>query len=255
MSRINSQMIAFCIFILVGFGYGKSISASELEITTISVGTGAVAELGMKVKVHYTGTLLDGTVFDSSIPRNKPFEFILGTGQVIRGWEQGILGMKVGEKRKLFIPPELAYGANGAGASIPPNSELIFDVELLDVGFPPKLTGVNSEQLIQAQKNNVLIVDIRAKEEWLETGIIDGSKTITAFTEEGNLHPQFREIFFPLVKGLDENILLYCRSGNRSAMIGNALVDQLGFTNVMHLSGGIVEWKNQGFKTVVYKNP
>ena len=209
----------------------------------------------MKVKVHYTGTLLDGTVFDSSIPRKKPFEFILGKGQVIRGWEQGILGMKVGEKRKLFIPPELAYGESGSGDSIPPNSQLIFNVELINVEIPPALANVNSQQLIQAQKNNALIIDIRRSEEWIETGIIDGAKTITAFTKEGNLHPQFREIFFPLVKGLDESILLYCRTGNRSAMIGNALVDQLGFTNVMHLSGGIVEWKDQGFKTVVYKNP
>ena len=255
MLRTNSQLITFCIFLLVGFGFVKSISASELEITTISAGTGAVAELGMKVKVHYTGTLLDGTVFDSSIPRKKPFEFILGKGQVIRGWEQGILGMKVGEKRKLFIPPELAYGESGSGDSIPPNSQLIFNVELINVEIPPALANVNSQQLIQAQKNNALIIDIRRSEEWIETGIIDGAKTITAFTKEGNLHPQFREIFFPLVKGLDKSILLYCRSGNRSAMIGNALVDQLGFTNVMHLSGGIVEWKDQGFKTVVYKNP
>ena len=253
MQRTYSQLITFCIFILVGLGSGKSISASELEITTISAGTGAVAELGMKVSVHYTGTLLDGTVFDSSIPRQKPFEFILGKGQVIKGWEQGILGMKVGEKRKLFIPPELAYGESGAGASIPPNSELVFDVELIKVGYPPKLTGVSTEQLIQAQKNNVLIVDIRRPEEWLETGIIDGARTITAFTQDGNLDPQFRENFFPLVKGLDQNILLYCRSGSRSAMIGNALVDQLGYTNVMHLSGGIVEWENQGFKTVEYE--
>ena len=125
---------------------------------------------------------------------------------------------------------------------------------MVKVGYPPKLTGVSTEQLIQAQKNNVLIVDIRRPDEWLETGIIDGAITITAFTQDGNLDPQFREIFFPLVKGLDENILLYCRSGSRSAMIGNALVDQLGYTNVMHLSGGIVEWENQGFKTVEYES-
>jgi rhodanese-related sulfurtransferase len=255
MLRKKSQLIMFCIFILVSSGTTQSTSASELEITTLSAGTGKVAELGMKVKVHYTGTLLNGTIFDSSIPRKKPFEFILGKGQVIKGWEQGILGMKVGEKRKLFIPSELAYGEKGAGASIPPNSELIFDVELIDIGFPPKLTGVNSKQLVQAQKNNTLIVDIRREEEWLETGIIEGAKTITAFTKEGNLHPQFREKFFSFVEGEDEDILIYCRSGNRSATIGNALVDQLGFTNVMHLSGGIVEWKTQGFKTIVYQKP
>ena len=255
MLRTNSQLITFCIFILVGFGFGKSISASELEITTISAGNGAVAELGMKVKVHYTGTLLNGTVFDSSIPRKKPFEFILGRGQVIQGWEKGILGMKVGEKRKLLIPPELAYGETGSGDSIPPNSKLIFNVELIKVEIPPALANVNPQQLIQAQKNNALIIDIRRSEEWLETGIIDGAKTITAFTKEGNLHPQFRENFLPLIKELDENILLYCRSGNRTAMLGAALVDQLGLTNVKHLSGGILEWKGQGLTTVEYKDP
>jgi rhodanese-related sulfurtransferase len=255
MLRTNSQLITFCIFLLVGFGFVKSISASELEITTISAGTGAVAELGMKVKVHYTGTLLNGTVFDSSIPRKKPFEFILGRGQVIQGWEKGILGMKVGEKRKLLIPPELAYGESGSGDSIPPNSQLIFNVELINVEIPPALANVNPQQLIQAQKNNALIIDIRRSEEWLETGIIDGAKTITAFTKEGNLHPQFRENFLPLIKELDENILLYCRSGNRTAMLGAALVDQLGLTNVKHLSGGILEWKGQGLTTVEYKDP
>jgi rhodanese-related sulfurtransferase len=185
----------------------------------------------------------------------KPFEFILGRGQVIQGWEKGILGMKVGEKRKLLIPPELAYGESGSGDSIPPNSQLIFNVELINVEIPPALANVNPQQLIQAQKNNALIIDIRRSEEWLETGIIDGAKTITAFTKEGNLHPQFRENFLPLIKELDENILLYCRSGNRTAMLGAALVDQLGLTNVKHLSGGILEWKGQGLTTVEYKDP
>lgn len=85
------------------------------------------------VHMHYTGKLQDGTEFDSSIPRGQPFTFTLGTGQVIKGWDQGLLGMCVGEKRHLVIPPELGYGKSGAGAKIPPDSTLIFDVELLKI--------------------------------------------------------------------------------------------------------------------------
>ena len=106
---------------------------SELKSEDIKVGTGDEAVVGKKVTVNYSGTLTDGTKFDSSYDRNIPFDFTLGAGEVIRGWDLGVAGMKVGGKRKLTIPPSLGYGEAGAGDVIPPNATLIFEVELLKV--------------------------------------------------------------------------------------------------------------------------
>ena len=109
-------------------------SSMPLQIEELKVGTGAEAKSGQSVSVHYTGTLTTGSKFDSSRDRNSPFDFQLGAGMVIKGWDQGVAGMKVGGRRKLTIPPELGYGAGGYPPVIPPNSTLIFDIELLAVG-------------------------------------------------------------------------------------------------------------------------
>ena len=108
-------------------------TASGLEYWDIKVGAGAVAESGQHVKVDYTGWLTNGKKFDSSVGTGKPFDFVLGAGQVIKGWDEGVAGMKVGGKRQLRIPPDLAYGAKGYPGVIPADSTLIFDVHLLDV--------------------------------------------------------------------------------------------------------------------------
>jgi peptidylprolyl isomerase len=108
-------------------------TASGLKYLELADGSGAVPQAGQTVKVHYIGTLEDGTKFDSSRDRGRPFEFTLGAGQVIKGWDEGIASMKVGGRRQLVIPPDLGYGARGIGP-IPPNSTLIFDVELMGIG-------------------------------------------------------------------------------------------------------------------------
>ena len=115
-------------------GGGNMITTqSGLQYQDLVVGAGAEAVAGKSVTVHYTGTLQDGSQFDSSLDRNQPFSFILGAGQVIPGWDEGVAGMKVGGKRKLVIPPGLAYGAQGYPPVIPANATLTFDVELLEV--------------------------------------------------------------------------------------------------------------------------
>ncbi len=114
--------------------------ANETPITTPSglkyvdevAGSGAMPQRGQQVTVHYTGRLTTGQTFDSSVERGQPFTFVIGVGQVIKGWDEGVATMKIGGKRQLTIPPELGYGTRGAGGVIPPNATLIFDVELLD---------------------------------------------------------------------------------------------------------------------------
>ncbi|MGH7260987.1 MAG: FKBP-type peptidyl-prolyl cis-trans isomerase [Nitrospiraceae bacterium] len=108
-------------------------TSSGLKYEDLKIGTGAEAKAGQTVSVHYTGWLTDGKKFDSSKDRGQPFQFSLGAGQVIKGWDEGVQGMKIGGKRKMTIPAGLGYGSRGAGNAIPPNATLIFEVELLGV--------------------------------------------------------------------------------------------------------------------------
>ena len=156
----NGTLFIFLAIMTLFNGNSAISSEDELKITINQEGTGERAEIGMSVSVHYTGKLEDGTIFDSSIPRGEPFTFTLGAGQVIKGWDLGVEGMTVGEKRNLVIPPQLGYGMRGAGASIPPNATLIFDVELLEVALPITLSELSPQEFIKAQEKGGIVIDL-----------------------------------------------------------------------------------------------
>ena len=243
---VSLTMLAFSIMGTLGM-------ADELKIEVMQEADGDVAENGQRVTVHYEGRLTDDTVFDASKPRGQPFSFTIGAGQVIKGWEQGVAGMKIGEMRRLIIPAELGYGAVGAGGVIPPNATLVFDIELLAISMPVSLGQATPADLLRAQKDGVVIVDIRRPDEWSQTGVIAGAKTVTAFETNGCLHPEFQQKFIALVPSPDTPVLLYCRSGSRTTNLGTALLEQLGFSQVTHLRGGILSWKADGYDTIDYE--
>ncbi len=134
MSKTLKKLLFSLSTILFAFGAEAALpKVKGLTIKVLKKGKGVAIKKDQKAKVHYTGWLTNGTKFDSSKDSNIPFEFTVGKGQVIKGWDLGVEGMKVGESRKLTISPELAYGARGAGSAVPPNSTLIFDVDLLGI--------------------------------------------------------------------------------------------------------------------------
>ena len=233
-------------------GTSPALANEGLIVETLQKGKGDLATANQQISVHYEGKLNDGTVFDASRSRGQPFSFILGKGQVIKGWDLGIQGMAIGEIRRLTIPPEMGYGNTGAGEVIPPNATLIFEVELLEISRPLALGQMNSNELLAAQAQGAVIIDIRREDEWQKTGIIDGSKTITAFTKAGRLHQDFQNKFLSMVPSVDTQIVLYCRTGNRTTKLGNALVNQLGYSNLSHLRDGITGWFKAGLKSVPY---
>ncbi|MDH3353785.1 MAG: FKBP-type peptidyl-prolyl cis-trans isomerase [Chromatiales bacterium] len=219
-------------------------SAGGLEIKDLKKGEGQVAKSGDTVSVHYTGWLLNGTKFDSSVDRDKPFEFELGAGRVIKGWEQGVAGMHVGGKRELTIPPELAYGKRAVGGGlIPANSTLKFEIELLAIVAPP-YANIDNEQLQKLLSEGVKIYDIRRKDEWKQTGVIKGSRLLTLFDSKG-VNRDFMPTFNKEVRP-DEKIIFICRTGNRSQKAADYVSTQLGYTHAYNVKRGITDWIRSG---------
>ena len=244
----KKQLFSF-ILILSMFltGPNQTLSAnsdSGFSKNIIVEGYGERAVRHSKVTVHYTGWLKNGKKFDSSVDRGKPFEFTLGVGQVIPGWDRGVENMKVGGKRELIIPPELAYGKRGAGGVIPANATLKFEITLLAV-TPPKYSNVNNVTLKSLLAKGTKIIDIRRKEEWDKTGVIEGSHKLTAFDKAGKFVRSFPAGLKSFASE-NEAVILICRSGNRSSTIANLLVERAGYENVYNVAEGIVRWIKDG---------
>jgi len=158
-SSTSRYILCFCLILITPIGYASHGPAQDVEIDEILVGKGIEAEPFSVADVHYTGKLEDGTVFDSSVGRGEPFRFTLGAGQVIPGWDMGVQGMKPGGKRKLKIPPALAYGQKGAGGVIPPNATLIFEIELVAL-TPPPFVSISNSQLAARLESGIKLIDI-----------------------------------------------------------------------------------------------
>ena len=226
----------------------------SIEILSEVHGLGDKIKNHYKISVHYVGTLEDGTEFDNSYKRNQPFVFQIGLRQVIPGWEIALMGMQVGGMKKFKVPPSLAYGNSGAGDLIPPNSSLIFDVEIINIK-PPGYIEINSEQLLSLQKEKLfllmekklILIDIRTEKERQLTGVIEGSYKIPAFDSKGNLNPYFLKNYNKSVKEND-HVIFISEKGEVSAILANGFIENLGMKNIYSLQGGIQEWIIKGNK-------
>ena len=232
------------LFIIMCFT--QPLMADGVQINNDIEGEGIEIVKHSKIQVHYTGKLQDGTKFDSSFDRGEPFSFQIGLRQVIEGWETGLMGMRVGGKRTLIIPPELAYGERGAGDLIPPNATLTFDIEIVAVQ-DPGYGLVKATEIRALQEEGYKFIDIRTEKERDHTGVVPGSLEITAFDIYGNFVPEFMKTFRDLVK-LDDNTVFISNEGETASILANGFVEQLNASNMYALKGGIQQLIKENYK-------
>ncbi len=242
----RAALLGICLFLVVGSpATATHTPTPEVGIRDVREGRGPRAVRHASLRVHYTGWLEDGTQFyNSRASGREPFEFKVGAGSVIPGWDMGLVGMKEGGLRELVVPPELAYGDRGVGSVIPPKATLKFEIELVGVA-PPPYTNVDNGTVQNLLDQGVTLIDIRRPEEWQETGVIPGSELVTAFSANGQLVPGFAA---ELARRVDagERFMLVCRTGNRTSVIADALVTQARYTDVLNVTDGIVSWIDEG---------
>ena len=231
----------FFIFILL---LSFCIKANEIEILSDVPGKGIEINNHFKITVNYRGTLENGNEFDNSFKRKQPFVFQIGLRQVIPGWEKGLMGMKVGGKRTLKIPPSLGYGSRGAGDLIPPNSTLIFEIEIIDAK-PPGYKKIFSKDLQNYQHQKFILIDIRTLNERKHTGVIENSLEITAFDIDGNFDSNFIKAYQEIASK-DNHVIFISNKGEISAILANGFVEQLGAKNMYTLVGGVQNWIKEG---------
>ena len=229
-------MIKILLFLFICIFSYKSFS-TEVQIVNEIIGNGLEVKNHSKVSVHYIGKLEDNTVFDSSYDRGQLFDFQIGVRQVILGWETGLLGMKEGGKRTIFIPYELAYGESGAGSLIPPKSNLIFEIEVIKV-IPPGYKEIDGYQLKLAMTGDFKIIDIRTNDEIINSNKIPGAIQITAFDKNGNFFPDFFDKYKENVQ-IGEKVVFVSQNGDISSILANGFVEQLKQINIYHLKDGV----------------
>ncbi len=229
-------MYKIILFLFLFFFSYKSFS-NEVKILSETVGNGLEVKNHSKLSVHYIGRLENNTVFDSSYDRGQFFDFQIGVRQVILGWETGLLGMKEGGKRTIFIPYQLAYGESGAGNLIPPKSNLIFDIEVIKV-IPPGYKEIDGYQLKLAMTGEFKIIDIRNKDEIINSNKIPGAIQITAFDKNGNFFPNFFDKYKENVQ-IGEKVIFVSQNGDISSILANGFVEQLNQINIYHLKDGV----------------
>ena len=229
-------MIKILLFLFICIFSYKSFS-NEVKIINEIIGNGLEVKNHSKVSVHYIGKLEDNTVFDNSYDRGQLFDFQIGVRQVILGWETGLLGMKEGGKRTIFIPYELAYGESGAGSLIPPKSNLIFEIEVIKV-IPPGYKEIDGYQLKLAMTSDFKIIDIRTNDEIINSNKIPGAIQITAFDKNGNFFPDFFDKYKENVQ-IGEKVVFVSQNGDISSILANGFVEQLNQVNIYHLKDGI----------------
>ena len=219
--------------------------AENIEILSDTKGDGLKVVNHSWVKIEYTGFFEDGKIFDTNVGKDKPLVFQIGMKEVIPGFEQGILGENKGSKRKIKIPSKLAYGEKGAGELIPPNSNLIFEFVILDV-LNPNYEKIDSKKLEKLIKENAVALDIRLDNQWKKTGVIKGSFQETAFNIDGKFNVYLLDKIRALAGEESQGIelIFISHDGKTAEILGNAFAEDLGFTNVYVLDGGILSWVN-----------
>ena len=241
MKNINFILLLLILFL------NKILSANEILILEDIKGDGLEVVNHSKISVHYIGTLEDNTEFDNSYKRNELFEFQIGLKQVIEGWETGLLGMREGGKRKIFIPYQYAYGEKGIGNIIPPKSNLIFQIELIKV-IEPKYKQIDSLQLkLALTDENFIVLDIRDIDKINKSGKIPGSKILTAFDKNGNFIPNFLNNYKELIKP-DHKVVFVSEKGIISSILANGFVEKLNHINIYNLKDGIEGLQKINFK-------
>ena len=240
-------------FLIISLFICFNLNAAEIEIISDKPGEGKKIIHHSWVQIEYTGLFESGEIFDTNVGKNRPLVVQMGMKEVIPGFEQGIIGTTKGTKRKIKIPAELAYGEKGGGDVIPPNTDLIFEFEIIDV-LDPHYKTINSEELIKKINNNAVALDIRLEDQW-EKGVIEGSFQETAFNKDGKFNVYLMDKVRALAGEESQNIeiVFISNDGETALILANAFAEDLGFKNVSVLKGGVVQWLNEKRKLVPHK--